>query len=252
MANDRLRDALLTRGITPHQLAEKLGVDPKTTERWITLGRTPYRKHRHRIAAMVQETEAYLWPDALTEDQRASVAESEIVHVYPHRASVPGDLWRHLFDTAEETIDILVYSGMFLPDQYPRLAALLRSKADSGVTVRILLGDPESSQVAQRGAEEGIGDAMASKIRNVLVHYRDLSGVANVGVRVHATTLYNSIYRFDDQMLVNAHVYGFPAALAPVLHLRKLSAGVLFDTYAESFNKVWAGAQPAWPENAAG
>jgi hypothetical protein len=252
MTNDRLRDALLTHGITPHHLAEKLGVDPKTAERWITLGRTPYPRHRHRIAAMVRESEAYLWPDAMTKDQQVSVAESEIVHVYPHRASVPGDLWRHLFDTADERIDILVYSGMFLPDQHPRLAAMLRGKADLGVTVRILLGDPDSSQVAQRGAEEGIGDAMASKVRNVLVHYRDLSGVSSVGVRLHATTLYNSIYRFDEQMLVNAHVYGFPASLAPVLHLRKLSAGVLFDTYSESFDKVWASARAAWSEDTAG
>jgi hypothetical protein len=251
MANDRLRDALLTRGITPQNLAEKLNVDPKTAERWITLGRTPYPRHRHQIAAMVRESESYLWPDALTKDQQASVAGSEIVHVYPHRASVPADLWRHLFETARETIEVLVYSGMFLPDQHPRLAALLRDKAEAGVAIRLLLGDPNSPQVAQRGAEEGIGDAMAAKVRNVLVHYRHLADVPNVGVRLHATTLYNSIYRFDEQMLVNAHVYGFPAAHAPVLHLRKLSAGVLFDTYAESFKKVWAGARPAWPKDAA-
>jgi hypothetical protein len=140
---------------------------------------------------------------------------------------------------------------MFLPDQHPRSAALLRDKAANGVAIRLLLGDPDSPEVAQRGAEEGIGDAMASKVRNVLVHYCELAHAPNVGVRLHATTLYNSIYRFDEQMLVNAHVYGFPAAHAPVLHLRKLSAGVLFDTYAESLKKVWAGARPAWPLDAA-
>jgi hypothetical protein len=84
---------------------------------------------------------------------------------------------------------------------------------------------------------------MAGNVRNVLVHCRELADVPNVGLRLHATTLYNSIYRFDEQMLVNAHMYGFPAAHAPVLHLRKLSAGVLFDTHAESFKKVWAGAR---------
>jgi hypothetical protein len=70
-------------------------------------------------------------------------------------------------------------------------------------------------------------------------------------VRLHATTLYNSIYRFDDEMLVNSRVYGFPAAHAPVVHLRKLSAGILFDTYAESFKKVWGSARPAWHNSTA-
>ena len=46
---------------------------------------------------------------------------------------------------------------------------------------------------------------------------------------------------------VNPHVYGFSAPHAPALHLRRLSAGDLFDTYAQSFEKVWATAKsPAW------
>jgi len=66
MANDRLRDALLTKGLTPADAAVKIGVDPKTVERWITQSRVPYGKHRHALAALVQESERYLWPDALT------------------------------------------------------------------------------------------------------------------------------------------------------------------------------------------
>jgi hypothetical protein len=246
MANDRLRDALTSQGISPGSLAMKLGVDPKTAERWITLGRTPYRRHRLQIAALVRDSESYLWPDAVTKEQRAQIAESEVVRVYPHRASVPGDLWRHMFD-ASEAIEILIYAGMFLPDQHPHLPDLLAERASSGTRVRILLGDPDSDQVATRGDEEGIGDAMASKIRNVLVHYRAVAEAPGVEVRLHRTTLYNSIYRFDHELLVNSHVYGFPAAHAPVMHIRKLNAGVLFDTYVESFKKVWDSARPAWP-----
>jgi transcriptional regulator with XRE-family HTH domain len=252
MANERLRDALLRNGMTPQLLAEKVGVDGKTAERWITVGRTPYPRHRHEIAALIRESESYLWPDALTKDRAEKVAASEIVRVYPHRASVPADLWRRLFHSASESLDILVFSGIFLPDQNPRLAKTLRMKAEAGATIRVLLGDPDSAQVAERGEEEGIGEAMAGKIRNVLVHYRELAGVPGVELRLHATTLYNSIYRFDDEMLVNSHVYGFPAAHAPVLHLRKLSAGILFDTYAESFKKVWGSARPAWEPDPAG
>lgn len=245
--NQRLRDALLTCDVTVHDVAAKLTVDPKTVERWITQGRTPYARYRHQVAALLNQSEAYLWPDALTASQQSAVTESEIVRVYPHRASVPADLWRHLFEAASERIEILVYSGMWLPDQNPRLATMLRKKAKAGAAVRVLLGHPDSDDVARRGAEEGIGDAMASKVRNVLVHYRDLAQAPGAEVRLHATTLYNSLYRFDDQLLVNAHVYGFPAAHAPVLHLRRLSAGVLFETYAESFKKVWGSARPAWP-----
>ena len=39
--------------------------------------------------------------------------------------------------------------------------------------------------------------------------------------------LYNSIYVADDQVLVNTHVYGAPAAQAPVWHLHKLAGGEL-------------------------
>ncbi|WP_019874374.1 DUF5919 domain-containing protein [Sporichthya polymorpha] len=248
--NERLRDALHAAGASTHDIATELEVDPKTVERWITTARTPYSRYRHRIAALLGTSEAYLWPDALSAGQKAAVTESEIVRVYPHRASVPTDVWRHLFDKATERVEILVYSGMWLPDQNPRLAAALAAKADAGAKVRILLGDPDSDDVARRGAEEGIGDALAGKIRNVLVHYGRLTDCENAEVRLHATTLYNSLYRLDDHMLVNAHVYGFPAAHAPVLHLRRLSAGVLFETYTESFEKVWAHARDAWPARA--
>lgn len=63
--------------------------------------------------------------------------------------------------------------------------------------------------VAQRGEEEGIGSAtVGAKIRNALSFLRPLAEDALIEVRLHATTLYNSIYRVDGQVLVNAHVYG--------------------------------------------
>ena len=52
MPNDRLRDVLLGKGLTPEDVAERLGVDPKTVERWITVGRTPYPRYRHAIAGI--------------------------------------------------------------------------------------------------------------------------------------------------------------------------------------------------------
>jgi hypothetical protein len=42
-----------------------------------------------------------------------------------------------------------------------------------------------------------------------------------VELRWRAATLYNSIYRFDDTVLVDTDVYGLPASQNPVLHLRR-------------------------------
>ena len=60
MANQRLRDAFLRNGMTAEDVAARAGVDPKTVERWITTERTPYPKHRHKIATVLQEAESYL------------------------------------------------------------------------------------------------------------------------------------------------------------------------------------------------
>ena len=241
MANERLRTALLQSDVTLVELADHVRVDPKTIERWIG-GRIPYRRHRQSVATKLGVSEVYLWPGALAADQVASASESEILTVYPHRWSVPRETWGLLFDSAEADIGVLVYSAMFMADD-AGLLALFRAKAAQGVRVRILLGDPDSPEVATRGQHEGIGESLASKVRNSLVLHRPLLA-AGVEVRQHATILYNSLYRADDQLLVNAHIYGQPAGQAPVLHLRQISGGTLVATYLESFERVWSEARP--------
>nr|WP_205862739.1 XRE family transcriptional regulator [Planosporangium thailandense] len=239
---------MLRNGLTPSAVAEKVGVDPKTVERWITQGRPTYPKFRHAVAAMVKESESYLWPNAIPPERAARVAQSELVTLYPCRSVVPEALWNRLFNEATEQISILVYAGLFLPEQRPKLVRELKAKAAAGAKVSVLLGDPDCDEVRRRGMDEGIGDAVPTKIRNVLTFYRPLQGVRGVDVRFHRTTLYNSIYRFDDEMLVNTHVFGFPAAHAPVLHLRRLAGGDLFEMYTDSVDRVLAGSVPAWTE----
>ena len=242
MPNDRLRTALLERGMSPADLAEALKVDPKSVERWIS-GRTPYRRHRYAVAAHLEVDEAYLWPDALSRGQVADASESEIVNVYPHRWAVPSEIWHNFFDAAGSEIGVLVYSGLFLSED-AGVRKVFREKADNGIRVRILLGDPSSGSVAQRGVDEGVDDAMAAKIRNALVMYQPLRDLDGIEFRLHDTVLYNSIYRADDQVLANTHIYGFAAAQAPVLHLRRVAGGSMVSTSLDSFERVWDGATP--------
>jgi transcriptional regulator with XRE-family HTH domain len=243
MRNERLRALLLEQGKTPDQLAEAVHVDAKTVERWITKGRVPYRKHRFDVAAFLGVDEAYIWPDALGKDEVAAVSQSEVVAVWPHRWAVPRDTWGHFFSQAQRDIGALVYSGMFMAEDIG-VHRLFADRARAGVRVRLLLGDPDSRAVAERGAAEGIDEGMAAKVKNSIVLFRKLLGEPGVELRLHGTVLYNSIYRADDQLLVNTHIYGIMANNAPVFHLRKIPGGEMANTYVESFERVWDGATP--------
>ena len=244
--NERLLQAMNKRGMTPTLLGSQMNVDPKTVERWITTGRVPYRRHRNQLAALLTEPESWLWPGAYSADRVTQAARSEVVEFYSHRYLIPSELWTRLIGEATVFVDILVYAGLFLPEQTQSLSQVLADKAEAGVRVRVLLGDPESEAAALRGREEGIGDAVAVKMRNALHLYRDLRD-SKVQVRLHGTTLYTSLYRSDDEMIANQHVLGLPAAQSPAMHLRKLAAGDLFDTYTACYDRVWETARPAWP-----
>ena len=163
--------------------------------------------------------------------------------VWPHRSEVPRDAWGHLFSQAEREIGVLVCSGLFLSED-AGVQKIFKDKAKASVRVRILLGEPDSQVVADRGEDEGVGDAQAAKIRNALALYRPLRALEGVEFRFHRTVLYNSIYRADDQVLVNTHLFGVTAAVAPVWHLRKLPAGELAGLYIDSFERVWDTATP--------
>jgi transcriptional regulator with XRE-family HTH domain len=237
MANERLRATLLERGLTPTALGDRLGVDHKTVERWIS-GRVPYRRHRYAVATHLGVDETYLWPGALSREQVAAASDDEVVAIYPHRSDVPQAVWQQLFKTAEREIGVLAYAGLFLAEDVA-VQRILTDKAKAGVRLRVLLGDPASPQVAERGADEGVDDAMAARIRHTLVLYRPLRAIEGTEFRFHGTVLYNSIYRSDDQLLVNTHIYGIGASRAPVWHLRRVAGGEIASTYAESFERVW-------------
>jgi thiamine pyrophosphate-dependent acetolactate synthase large subunit-like protein len=151
----------------------------------------------------------------------------------------PRDVWMRFFESAEQEISVLAYSALFLAED-AGLLGVIEHKALNGVRVRLALGDPDSQSVALRGQEEGIGDAMAAKVRNALTLYWPLMKSENVEIRLHRTVLYNSIFRSDDQLLVNQHAYRMPAAHAPVFCFRNSSSEDMAATYLASFEKVWA------------
>lgn len=188
------------------------------------------------MAQLLDRHEFDLWPEVARD---LPVVEG-LKATYMHRGAVPRVEWLQLFGGAKSAIDVLAYSALFLVEDR-ELLALVRARAEDGVAVRVALGDPDCPSVALRGVDEGIGDAMAAKVRNSIVAVNALLRVQNVQVRLHGTVLYDSLYRGDDVTLVNTHLYGLPAAHAPVLKV--VGSGELVQVYADAFERVWAGAR---------
>jgi transcriptional regulator with XRE-family HTH domain len=235
----RLRRTMLRAGLDIQQLADAAQVSVKSVGRWLQGFSAPYPKTRFKVAAILEEDESYLWPEVV---DKASLVGAELVASYARRNDVPRRQWTATLRTAARNIDLLAFAGLFLTEEHPDWIPTPIAKAEGGARVRLLLGDPKGRQLVARDAEHQIGGGVAGRVAAVLSYYTQRMPLS-VEIRLHDTPLYNSIYRFDDEMLVNVHVYGILAAYTPTLHLRRVD-GAWFNTYLESFERVWASARP--------
>ncbi|SDU86916.1 hypothetical protein [Jiangella alkaliphila] len=240
MQNGQLKATMIERGVTAQALAEKVGVDQKTVQRWVSLGRVPYPRIADEVATMLEVDVKQLWP-TLGRGKAAKAALGEVVEVYPHRGSVPHELWARLLSGADESVDLWAWAATFFHQVQPRIGRQLAAAAGRGVRVRLCLGQPAGTAVAGRELEEPLlgPGVLAGKIRTSLKYYRDLVDVDGVEVRLHNAVVYASLFRYDDELIVNPHVFGEPASSNPALHLRRGEDGGIFDAYTSSFETVW-------------
>jgi transcriptional regulator with XRE-family HTH domain len=239
MSNERLRAAMEAEGLTVETLSGHIGVDPKTVERWISKERIPHRTHRQKTAVVLNKDEHYLWPSTSSDGRTRSASQAELVAIYPNRGSTPATTWSVLLEQARESVDLLAFAGQFLHDTVPDFDSRLASKARDGVQVRLLFGDPNAEAVRVRGEEEGVGDLLAARCRLSWSGFKPVLDTPGVLARMHACTLYTSIFRFDDTLLANTHTFGVPASHSPVLHLQRLPGGRLFTNYMLAFERTW-------------
>lgn len=243
MANDRLRTAMLAAGLDVDEMARKVKVDPKTAGRWISEDdRKPHRGTRRELVKLLGVNEADLWP-SLAKDARPAPAESELVYLHPSRMSITGPMWQEWIDGVQKQMDVLVFSGAFLVEQY-NLVPIIRKKAAQGIRFRLLVGNETAPAVIQRAIDEGTPGGLEGRIQLMRRYLSAVVGIDGVEVRTHGTVLYNSLYRFDDQLLVNGHAHGALAGQSPVMQFKQLSNGQMWQHYMGSFERVWQTAKP--------
>lgn len=187
MANDRLRTAILAANLDVDRLAAAVGVDPKTADRWISKERVPHRKTRHRILEVLGGREEDLWP-ALAADLRPAPTESELVHLYESRSAITRTGWEALLNGVEDSMDMLVFSGAFLVEQY-NFVPFVRTKAEAGVRFRLLVGNESAAAVMQRAVEEGTPGGLEGRIQLMRRYLSEVVELNGVEIRTHGEIL---------------------------------------------------------------
>lgn len=239
--NQRLYDAIRQVGKRYQDVADELGADPKTVERWVTEGRLPRPAIRQNLAQLVGVPEAVLWPDA----PGMAYGTSELVGIYSTRRELSPATVAALLDTAERHIDVLAYAALWLWDSVPRFAEHLELKIARGASVRLCLGDPNSQAVLLRGREEGVDESLAVRCRLAIGYAQPIHHVDPNAVRVSDATLYATILRFDDDVLLNTHLWGNPASDSPVFHFHHEQAHGIAASAISSFERVWGSGSAA-------
>ncbi|MBO0844379.1 MAG: XRE family transcriptional regulator [Nocardioides sp.] len=243
MANERLRSAFNRAGLTSERAAHHAQVDPKTVQKWLA-GRVPHPRHRWAVSELVGEDEEYLWPDARRQVVDGLGGVAEVLSAYPYRSKVDASRWRRLIENGERQIDLLGYTLYFLPELVHEIVELLQAKADAGCQVRIVMADPDCKQVRLRDEEELEPITIVARIHTSLRTYAPLLDQPNCDIRYQSAPLYNSIYRFDDEMFVTPHLYATPGHSAPLFHLRRLGPNGMFSRFASHFEAIWSDTEP--------
>ncbi len=221
-------------------IADEVEADPKTVGRWIADGRLARPAHRQKLAQILRVPEAVRWPDA----PGVAYGTSELVGIYTTRRELPPATVSSLLDTATAHIDILAFAALWLWDTIPSFVERVQLKIAQDATVRMCFGDQASDAVRLRGQEEGVGEALSGRCRLAVEYARGIRHVDPNAVRISAGTLYASIFRFDDDVLLNTHLWGNPAGASPVFHFRRERDDGIAANAIGSFDRVWRAAQP--------
>lgn len=247
--NTALRSAMESAGMSPRQLALRVGVSGKTVERWISdPDLIPHARNRVDACNTLGVDEEMLWPKVVKERIKTG-GDREIVHSYPYRSACPSNVWAELTEESTEELFFAGYTNYFLWTQLPDFLGTIRRKAQEGCRVRFLLGDPNGEVTTQREAIEDVALTVSTRIRITLENLAKLDGVEGIESRfssppdaVNHVSL--SVFRFDSEALVTPHLARLVGHDSPLLHLRRIGDAGMFSRFSEHAEELWGRGVP--------
>jgi transcriptional regulator with XRE-family HTH domain len=229
---------------TPRKLAARVGVTPKTVQRWLSdESLIPHQRNQDDVCAALGVDVQMIWPKAVRGTVKTG-HDREVFAAYPYRSACPTSVWGKLISDSKEDIFLAGYTNYFVWLEQPAFHQTLRRKAGSGCRVRFLLGDPESETTRQRERIEDVALTVSTRIRITLENIAKLSDMDGVEARFSAPDdgpnhVSLSVFRFDSNALVTPHLARVVGHDSPMLHLRKSLDGGMFDRFAEHAEELW-------------
>ncbi|WP_445400633.1 helix-turn-helix domain-containing protein [Streptomyces sp. LE64] len=247
--NAALRTAMDKTGVTPRQLAYRVGVSSKQVDRWLADGAVrPHARNREDAARALGVDEEMLWPDAV-KDRMKTGTDRELVRSYPYRSACPSTVWADLIAGATDELFFAGYTNYFLWTQVPAFADALRRKVAAGVRVRFLLGDPDGEVTRQREIVEDATLTVSTRVRITLGELTRMGPTEGLEARFSAPEdavnhVGLSVFRMDSDALVTPHLARLVGHDSPLLHLRRHGPNGMFDRFAEHAEELWSRSTP--------
>lgn len=222
MANENLKNALKTAGLTPEQFADILQVDPKSVNRWLAGTTKPYPRHRTKIASALGLAESDLWPAdtvapigrAMSSDEIAASA-SELLRATGYVTDAGTSDVAALISESEGPIDLLENSLGFELEEVVLTAALGRAR--QGHRVRLLTAKPRP-------------------------RLAPLIGHQHIEIAILDAPGHHSLIRSGETMLLFLDLPGEADLPSALIKLTRALNPRLFDRLADNLDSLWNGA----------
>ena len=247
--NAALRSAMSDARLSPRSLAVRIGVTPKTVERWLADAElVPHARNRTDACQALKVDEQMIWPKAV-QDRVKSGHDRELVQAYPYRSACPSTVWGELVEHATEQIYLAGYTNYFFWLEQPAFVETLRRKIDAGCRVRFLLGEPGGEVTRQRETVENVALSVSTRIRITMEHLERLGPADGLEARFSshedaANHVSLSVFRFDQHVMVTPHLARLVGHDSPLLHLRRQGGGGMFDRFVEHAEELWTRGLP--------
>jgi transcriptional regulator with XRE-family HTH domain len=230
-------------------LAARIGVTHKTVERWLAdEDLVPHARNRADAARALGVDEEMIWPKAVKERLKTG-GDVEIVQSYPYRSAAPSTLWASLIEETRNDLFLSGYTNYFLWTLVPAFSHTLQRKVKAGCRVRFLLGDPDGEVTRQREAIEDVALTVSTRIHMTLQELKKLQDLD--GLEVHRSAPEDavnhvslSVFKFDEQALVTPHLARLVGHDSPLMHLRRVNEGGMFDRFSEHAEELWSRSKP--------